>query len=183
MNQFSRSLVLSFSLSIATIILPISAKANDLKGNFVKAPRLIDAHTTFSEIRVRQATYYFDIAIPKTAGASLQKITIAQREGGEQIKFRLDKTTAFLGDRRHKGESINLADITTDDSEETITIIFAKPVAPGTNLTVGLKPKRNPDLSGVYLFGVTAFPTGEQSYGLYLGAGRLQFIQSDDGFF
>jgi hypothetical protein len=183
MNKFSRSLVLVLSLSIASIGSPFPAKANDSANIFVKSPRLIDAHTTFSEVRARQATYYFDIAIPEDAGASLQKITISQREGSERINFRLDKTKAFMGVHQRKAEMLDLAEVTYDEEQETVSIVFANPVAPGTSLTVGLKPKQNPDFSGVYLFGVTAFPTGQQPYGLYLGVGRLHFIRSGDGIF
>ncbi len=36
-----------------------------------------------------------------------------------------------------------------------------------------VKPKRNPQTVGVYLFGVTVYPEGEDSLGIYLGPGRL----------
>jgi len=47
-----------------------------------------------------------------------------------------------------------------------------------SEVTIGVKPRRNPDFGGVYLFGVTAFPAGEKSRGLYLGAGRLHFFEN-----
>ena len=141
---------------------------------------LVDAHTTFSGIRVRQAIYYFDLELPANAGESLQKVTIAQRQGADTIKFRLEKTRAFAGNHRRKGEKLVLATVTQDEVSKGITVTFAKPVQPGEKVTIGLKPRQNPDLGGTYLFGVTAFPTGEKPYGLYLGAGRLQFFQNGD---
>ena len=54
------------------------------------------------------------------------------------------------------------------------TIAFDPPVSPGTTVTVALRAKRNPS-GGVYLFGVTAFPAGERSWGQFLGYGRLHF--------
>nr|WP_199755917.1 DUF2808 domain-containing protein [Chroococcidiopsis cubana] len=47
-------------------------------------------------------------------------------------------------------------------------------MSPGTTVTVALRAKRNPS-GGIYLFGVTAFPTGEKSSGQFLGYGRLHF--------
>ena len=78
---------------------------------------------------------------------------------------------------------MTLENVSQDEETGAITVIFANPIPPGTTFTVRLKPKRNPDLGGVYLFGVTAFPWGEKPDGLYLGAGRLQFYQGDNGFF
>ncbi len=145
------------------------------KAYFVKAPRLVDYHTTFSGLRVRQAVYYFDLEIPDDAVGSLQQVAIAQRQGSEEIEFRLDQTRAFQGHHRRKQEPITLANVTQDDSTNTINVSFATPIQPGSKITIGLKPKRNPDFEGFYLFGVTAFPAGEKPTGLYLGAARFYF--------
>ena len=106
MNQLFRWLVLLLSIA-SPVVLPIPARAiePERQAYFVKSPRLVDAYTTFSEIRARQATYYFDLAIPKMAGTSLQKVTIFQKEGVDQINFRLDKTTAYIGNHSRKGGS------------------------------------------------------------------------------
>ena len=152
------------------------------KANFVKSPKLVDSHTTFSGIRVRQAVYYFDLEIPGDAVGSLQKVWIAQRQGAEDIEFRLDKTRAFQGNHRRKQEPITLANVTQDESTNAINVTFATPIQPGSQITIGLKPRRNPDFSGFYLFGVTAFPTGEDPTGLYLGVARFYFEDaSNDG--
>jgi hypothetical protein len=145
---------------------------------FESAVLLLDAHTTFSGVRVGQAIYYFDLELPNDVGESLQKVVIKQRTGGDEIKFEPENTKAYLGDHNDKQEQL---DITTNYDETTgaVTVRFNQPVAPGNKLTIGLKPQRNPDLAGVYLFGVTAFPSGEKPLGLYLGAGRLNFEQND----
>ncbi|MGK7893138.1 MAG: DUF2808 domain-containing protein [Xenococcus sp. (in: cyanobacteria)] len=148
--------------------------------NFVQSPRLVDSHTTFSGIRVRQAIYYFDIEIPDDAVGSLKKVSFDQRQGAEQIEFRLDKTKAFEGNYRRKQESIALADVSQDEATNTINVTFSTPIEPGSRITIGLKPKINPDLEGFYLFGVTAFPTGEEPTGLYLGVARFYFEQGSD---
>ncbi|MDJ0747243.1 MAG: DUF2808 domain-containing protein [Xenococcaceae cyanobacterium MO_167.B27] len=152
------------------------------KVSFNKSPRLIDAHTTFSEARARGATYYFDVELPPDAGEPLQQILISQRRGAQEIEFRLDKTVAYIGTHRKKQESLNIASATQDETNQEIKIVFESPIPPGTTFTVGIKPRRNPFHDGIYLFGVTAFPAGEQANGLYLGVGRFHFYRSNDFF-
>ena len=150
------------------------------KANFVKSPKLVDSHTTFNGIRVRQAVYYFDLEIPDDAVGSLKTVSITQRQGAEEIKFRLDKTKAFYGDHRRQQEPIALANVTQDESTKAININFATPIEPGNKITIGLKPRRNPDFDGFYLFGVTAVPTGEDPTGLYLGVAKFYFEDGSD---
>ncbi len=150
---------------------------------FAKPPTLLDAITTFRAIEARGAKYYFTMLLPETADEPLQKITINLRQGGDNIDYRLDKTIAAVGTARNRTTEIAIADTTFDAETETVTVTLAKPIAPGTTFTVGLKPKRNPDLGGTYLFGITAFPAGEKSQGIYLGAARLQFDDSSDSDF
>ena len=149
---------------------------------FAHPPKLLNAITTFRAVRARGAKYYFTLFLPKTAEESVQKITVNLRQGGDDINYKLDKTIAAVGTARDKNESIAIAQTTFDEETETVTVTFAEPVSAGTIFTVGLRPKRNPDFGGTYLFGVTAFPAGEKSQGIYLGAARLQFDESDSYF-
>ena len=183
-----KKLYLSFLL-LTSILTPsptlISTAADNqaaiqAQGYFARAPRLVDYHTTFSGVRVRQAIYYFDLEIPKEAVGSLQQVSFEQRQGTEEIQFTLDKTRAFEGDHRRKEEPITLANVTQDDSTKTINVTFATPIQPGSKITIGLKPRRNPDSEGFYLFGVTAFPAGEEPTGLYLGVARFYFERGSD---
>ena len=139
---------------------------------------LVDTHATFNEVRARQAKYYFDLKLSEDVGESLGKVEIEQRAGGEEVKFKLDKTQVYLGTHDRKQQEIEAVAF-DDPTTGKITVELKRGVLPGSSLTVALKPKRNPDLAGVYLFGVTDFPPGEKSQGLYLGAGRLHFYQSD----
>lgn len=145
---------------------------------------LVNTSTTFNDVRVRQAKYYFDLELPADIGEPLQKVVIQQRSGGDDIKFRPEKTEVYLGERRDRGESLAAIaeieeDVTEDKSARKIVIQLERPVAPGNKITISLKPKENPRYSGVYLFGVTAFPRGEKARGMYLGAGRLHFYRND----
>jgi hypothetical protein len=150
----------------------------DGKLAFESAILLVDTHTTFDEVRVKQAKYYFDLELPKNVGESLGKVIIKQRTGGDEIKFKPEQTKAYIGNHNQKQAELNLA---TQYNQDTglITVKFEPPIPPPSKLTIALKPKSNPDLAGVYLFGLTAFPPGEKSLGLNLGSGRLEFDQSD----
>ncbi len=154
-----------------------AVKAPDGTVSFESGVLLVDTYATFSAIRVRQARYYFDLELPEAIGEPLKKVVIQQRRGSEDIDFRIDRTKAYLGDHRNRQEPL---ESTTSFNEETgeVVVEFANPIPPGKNLTIGIKPRRNPDFGGVYLFGVTAFPAGEKSRGLYLGAGRIHFFEN-----
>ncbi len=150
---------------------------------FRKAPRLLDIYTTYNAVRMRSARYYFDITIPGDAGVPLQKVEIELRQGQEDIYYELEKTVAYLGTHRRKGDKLAIETVSIEESTGVITVDFASSLPPGSTFTVGLKPRRNPDYSGIYVFGVTVFPQGENPYGLYLGSRSLHFYRGYDGFF
>jgi hypothetical protein len=72
---------------------------------------------------------------------------------------------------------IPLAAVRGDSKPGEVTLMFDTPVEPGKTVTIAVKPKRNPSIGGVYLFGITAYPTGDHSPGLYLGSGRIHINQ------
>jgi len=146
---------------------------------FAKSPRLLGATTTFDAVRFSAAKYYFNISLPEDAGNNLQQIGIAQRQGSEDIKFKLDETKVFIGNNRRRGEEVAIARVTQLDATGEIKVLLAQPIPPGTDFTVRLKPRRNPDYPGIYLFGVTAYPQGVDPTSLYLGPGRFSFRGGD----
>ncbi len=149
---------------------------------FEKSPRLVKATTTQNATDVWGATYYFTVELPEDAGEPLGQVKINQKQGFETIQFDLEDTRAFEGTSRNKGEKLTLKEVIKDDKTKTISVVFDSPVTPGKTVTIGLRPVRNPDTGGAYLFGITAFPVGEKPYGLYLGVGRLQFYDNDRDF-
>jgi hypothetical protein len=87
----------------------------------------------------------------------------------------VNQSSAFIGNSFAGGPAVSLASIGGEqpsDSNE-VTLVFDPPISPGKTVTVALKAARNPLPGGIYLFGVTAFPPGENSSGLFLGYGRL----------
>ena len=144
---------------------------------FDKSPSLVTATTTFKDANVWGATYYFTIALPENAGEPLQRVTIAEVEGMDDIRYRLGETSAFEGAHWNTGKRLDVGEVTMNRESRTVTVTLSPPVPPGKTVTIGLNPVQNPFNDGVYLFGVTAFPAGEKSHGLYLGVGRLQFYR------
>ena len=164
------------------ILLPtafLSANAVDI-GNgrtaFVRAPRLIRTAATSTSAN-SPSTYQFTIEVPEDAGEALKAVTISPKQNADKINFKVNKSEAFIGDSFAGGTNLSLANIggSQIDGSNDVTFVFDEPVEPGNTVTVSLKASRNPRGSGVYLFGVTAFPEGENSPGLYLGSGRLHF--------
>ncbi|NEO03040.1 MAG: DUF2808 domain-containing protein [Moorea sp. SIO1F2] len=174
-NFIKITIALVLSLVILDTPSTQAVELADGRVSFEKSPRLLDAVTTFNQADVRGATYYFTVDLPGDIGEPLQRLTINQRQGGYKIQFYPEKSSAFEGTYQDRGQPLSLGRVTKDDSTKTISVTFDPPVNPGKTITVGLRPVRNPRWGGVYLFGVTAFPPGENPYGLYLGVGRLQF--------
>ncbi|MEA5602973.1 DUF2808 domain-containing protein [Nostoc sp. UHCC 0252] len=180
-------ITLSLAIGIGGVTLPVTQAVQLRDGTvyFVQPPKLVSATTTYKDVNVWGGTYYFTINLPENAGESLQKVTIAQREGSENIRYHLNDTRAFVGKRdaygglRLRKESrLTLGAVTAERKTRTVTVNFEPPVTPGQTVTIALRPVSNPSFSGVYLLGVTAFPVGEKSHGQFLGFGRFQFYSN-----
>jgi len=121
---------------------------------------------------------FITIAVPFNAGEPLQRVMIAQIEGLDNIPYNLKDSYAFEGTRSREDKKVKTGQVTIDRDK----VKFDPLVPPGKTVTIALRPVRNPFSSGVYLFGVTAFPAGEKAYGLYLGVGRMHSYRRG-GFF
>lgn len=141
---------------------------------FVQQPVLFDATTTQSTARAWSATYYFNMQLPEGASEPLQRVQIDQKQGVEPIGYRLDETRAYEGSRSQRGEWLAIKEQVFDRRTGRLTVTFDPPIPPGTRFTLALRPVQNP-VSGVYLLGVTAFPTGDRATPHFMGFGRLHF--------
>ncbi|PSB24430.1 DUF2808 domain-containing protein [Stenomitos frigidus] len=123
------------------------------------------------------STYEFALTVPKDAGRPLKAVTIAQATNVETVKFVVSSSKAFVGDRLTASSEIRLASVGGEQpvNPGEVTIVFDQPVQPGSTVTVALAAQRNPTWGGVYEFGVTAYPAGENGLGQFLGYGRLNF--------
>jgi hypothetical protein len=175
------ALILGMLASAPLSNLPASAyELSSGQTVFLRSPHLIRAASSNTSPGA-PATYQFTIEVPKNAGESLKAVTIMQKTSPERIKFDVSESKAFMGDSFAGGPSVGLANIGgSEPSEEdnSVTIVFDKPVEPGSTVTVSLRALRNPQFGGVYQFGVTAYPVGEKSMGLYLGTARIHFLNN-----
>jgi hypothetical protein len=123
------------------------------------------------------STYEFTLTVPKNAGQPLRAVTIAQAQNVETVKFDVSNSKAYLGDRLTASSTIRLASVGGKQPANPgeVTIAFDQPVQPGSTVTVALAVQRNPSWGGVYEFGVTAYPAGENGLGQFLGYGRINF--------
>ncbi|MDY6939871.1 MAG: DUF2808 domain-containing protein [Cyanobacteriota bacterium] len=166
-------------LGASSLLLMQSAQAVRLSNGqiaFEQPPHLVEASASMSTPDT-PATYYFTLQVPETAGEPLGAIEIELEEGVEDIAFQVDGTEAFAGKPGEELAALPLASIGGAAEEgDPIVLAFDSPVAPGSTVTVSLEAKRNPNSGGIYLFGVTAYPAGEENVGQFLGFGRLRFI-------
>jgi hypothetical protein len=152
---------------------------------FEHAPRLLNASTSSSTPFVAGATYYFTVEVPENAGEPLGRLTFTSPNGWtgpQRMQFRTDDTVAFEGTWRDRGEEIPLGEVTIDRETRTVDVAFDPPVEPGTTVTVGLRPRRNPQSGGIYLFRVVGFPAGEVAHGQRLGTARIHINDPSDVF-
>ncbi|MEH2437983.1 MAG: DUF2808 domain-containing protein [Nostoc sp.] len=175
---FGITLLLAISIGGVTVPVTQAVQLRDGTVYFVEPPKLVKATTTYKEVNVWGGTYYFIINVPENAGESLQKVTIAQKEGAENIDYKLNDTRAFVGTSDRQESRLTLGPVTAERKTRTVTVNFDPPVTPGQTVTIALRPVSNPSFSGVYLLGVTAFPAGEKSHGQFLGFGRFQFYSN-----
>jgi len=171
------TLTLGLFLLVPLASLPTKAvELGDGRTFFDRTPRLIRTAASIPSPGT-PSTYQFTIVVPPDAGEPMKAVTITQKPNLEQIRFERSKSRAFKGDSFDGGVLIPLSQTSGSEpsSASEVTVVFDKPIEPGTTVTVAIRARQNPRLGGVYLFGVTAFPTGENSPGLYLGSGRLHF--------
>jgi hypothetical protein len=157
-----------------------AVQLRDRKTYFTQPPTLVDSETTVDAVYGWGATYYFHLSLPDNAGEPLQRVVIDQHEGGDKVTFDLQDSLAFATDRSGNRTQLNTAIAVSNTNPHAVTVDFDPPVPPGNKISIGLRPHSNPRFSGIYLFGVTAFPAGEQAHGQFLGYGRLHFYDRSD---
>jgi hypothetical protein len=149
---------------------------------FFHHPPHLDRTAAFPNVGYVPSTYEFTLTVPEDAGQPLKAVTIMQRTNVETIEFDATHSRAFISKGRAMGSEIQLASIGGNQPAHPgeVTIVFEQPVQPGTTVTIALAARRNPMWNGVYLFGVTAYPDGENGLGQFLGYGRLSFYGSSN---
>ncbi|MFH7243537.1 MAG: DUF2808 domain-containing protein [Spirulina sp.] len=146
---------------------------------FSAPPRLIDSYATRNLVSDGSVTYYLTLDFPVTAQEPMDRVVISLDEGRDPIfRYRLESTEVWqtVEDERR---AVSLGELTQDRGTQALTIRFDPPLPPGGRVTLALRPVRNPRFAGVYLFGATAFPVGEQVRPTFMGFARLSFYERD----
>jgi hypothetical protein len=179
-NSWLHASTLSLTVLIPSLLgvsPAMGVKLNNGSVAFNNPPRLIRTASSFGSPNTPSA-YQFTISVPKNAGEPLEAVTIVQQPNAQTIPLDISQNRAFKGDSFAGGSALHLASIGGSQSQNShqVTVVFNPPVTPGNTVTVELRSQGNPTL-GVYLFGVTAYPAGENGVGQFLGYGRLQFYK------
>ncbi len=177
-------MILAAASFLGTTALSATAvQLSDGSTAFVQPPRLEGASVSQNAAYFFGARYYFTLTLPNNAGEPLQRVVITPDPNVDYARFDPRNTEVYEGTRHRSGARLPIKEVTQDPKTRTITITFDPPIAPGKVITVELYADRNPDTGGVYLYGVTAFPAGEQSRGQFLGYGRVNIYDNHWGGF
>lgn len=168
---------LALALSIGPGLAAQSVQLANGKTYFVQPPRFEGATATQKTAYFWGSTYYFTLSVPENAGESLQAVMIAPEDGPDRARFDVSQTEAVAKTKVQESR-VPLREVTQDPKTRAITVTFDQPVAPGSVVRIGLYATRNPEVGGIYLYGVTAYPTGEQPYGQFLGYGRIHIVRT-----
>lgn len=171
------TLTLGVLLPSSLLTLPaVAVKLSNGQVAFNHPPSLIRVATSSSSPNT-SATYYFTLSVPKDAGELLEAVKIVQRQNVDTVAFDMNQSRAYKGNSVAGGPALSLASIGGEAPANPgeAVVVFDPPVSPGSKVTVALKAKHNPWQGGVYLFGVTAYPAGENGIGQFLGYGRIHF--------
>jgi hypothetical protein len=170
-TRFAQAFLLTAGLVLSSSLAPASANPlADSKLVFEHAPQLVKASTTQLAAFVSGGTYEFTLTVPQDAGAPLQAVTISQAANAAKIQFAPDQSHAVAN-----GTTVPISAIGGASSDD-VTIAFERPIPPGSTVTISLLAQRNAGGAGVYLFGVTAYPVGDATNGLFLGYGRVSLF-------
>jgi hypothetical protein len=174
LSEIAPSKPIDVPMAQSKMLQPVSQSSlSNGKTFFSHPPRLVRVNASQKEAYA-PSTYEFTLTLPSDAGQPLKAVRIAQERNLETVKFDISRSKAFVGERFAAGPEIPLASMGgAQPAPGEATIVFDQPVQPGSTVTVAFEAEANPGLGGVYEFGVTAFPDGENGLGQSLGLGRL----------
>ena len=145
------------------VIKPSSSRSQ----GFFAVPTL-DSFSTTSDISYNSATYEVKLTVPANAGRALQAVRIKQEPNFERVDFTASEIKAVLPN----GKTTPIEPVQPAKTDGDATVVFNPPLKPGQIVTIELPVHSNPN-DGIYLFGVTAIPTGNTVRNQFLGFGRL----------
>lgn len=172
----------ALALSSVGLLSGLTAEAVQLSGGrvaFDRPPNLVEA-TTLDIGAGFAGTYHFVIEVPENAGEPLGAIVVTPKDHAERIVFDLNASAAHLDTAYAHGPMVELSSVGgSPDNPHEALVVFEEPIQPGETVTVSLEANYNLR-GGVYLFGVTAYPAGDNGVGQFLGYGRINIFDADN---
>ncbi|MGF1569809.1 MAG: DUF2808 domain-containing protein [Nodosilinea sp.] len=169
-------------LPLGAMLIPTATSAiqySDGTVGFSYPLRLTDSYATRNRVSDGNVTYYLTFDFPAAALEPLDKVVVSLDEGRDPaFSYQLDAVQAFTNTPAGQ-VPIALGELTQDADSKALTVLFDPPLPPGSSVTLALKPTRNPRFAGVYLFGATAFPVGQDVRPTFMGYARLTFYERD----
>jgi hypothetical protein len=167
-------------LALSGLAQPLRALEVDNSSFFRRPPWSVELISYYTTVGDTHAVYYFTVQLDAAAGASLGGLTIEQTRGVDRwFPFSIERTQAFLGRPRSEGARVPV-NASFDQSQRRFQITFPEPIAPGSTVTVAIKPWANPSQSDTYMFQVTAFPAGPNPSPAPVGFGTLRIYSFGD---
>jgi hypothetical protein len=167
--------------ALGVLAFPPSLASLELRGStvFQRAPWQVNLVSYTTDVGQVRAEYFISVELPVDAGAALGELQIRQTRGVDRnFPFSPELTQAFLGRPRRRGPSLPV-EASFSQEERLITVRFPQPVAPGSTVTVRLKPWSNPMMADTYMFQVTALPAGANPTPAVVGFGTLRIYQRE----
>lgn len=141
---------------------------------FDQSPQLVQMVSLAPE-SAEQSLVQIVLTIPPDAGEPMEALLIRPRDGTASLSFAPDATTAFVGNTAANMALVPLASVGGNSLRPNdVLVVFATPVAPNHQVRVLLTHQTDPP-TGTYELGVTAYPSGDNPVGQFLGYQFLQF--------
>lgn len=177
-NRYASALfasVLAVSFSAGTALALEGADGTDY---FSEVPVLVDAD--HGDTRFNQ---FVDVSIvvPETETKAMQAVVIEQEQNPKDLDVSADDISVVVGQEFMNDASEVPASVSFGEANghERILVEFERPVQPGHAITIHMEPDLTQELTGTYLFGVSALPAGDKPRDYFLGFARTSFTIED----
>lgn len=172
---------LATSLAISFFPSPLPAvQLGDGSTMFTNPPRLVSFVTDENEAARRNVTYSITVNLLPDAGEPLQTLRVSLIEGRfRRLNYRLDHIEVSGSGADSAKEKYAISSASFDDDSQVLTINLVDPIPPGQMATFELDLVRNPSRAGVYLYDVSAAPTGENPVFQRVGTGRINIFENE----
>lgn len=177
-NSLNRFLVMgAFTLGISSTLWCAPALTSRLPNNrivFDRPPEIIEA-TVLPTATAGDGQFQIVINLPYNAGEPMEALVVHPRDTSMCFPFDPYGSEAYLGKPESVMAEIPLASVGgMMMSPGEVLVVFSEPIEPGNQVTVRLQPK-HPPVPGIYEFGVTVYPSGDNPVGQFLGYETLRF--------